>query len=96
MGPDLGASMFAYHQSKAGADLACGGWLATVGHRHPGVRLAVAMGRLNASLLRPGEGWPELHPDYQQVLDKLSASALVHESLVRCEARASDDAMHRV
>lgn len=57
MWPDFGASMFACHQFKVGAELACAGWMATSGHRHPGVRLAVAMGRLDASELRPGLGW---------------------------------------
>ncbi len=33
MGPDFGASMFACHQSKDGAEVACAGWMATVGHR---------------------------------------------------------------
>lgn len=66
--------MFACHQSKDGAEIACAGWMATVGHRHPGVRLAVAMGRLDACALRPGAGWPDLHPNYQQVLEKLRAT----------------------
>ena len=74
MGPDYRASMFPCHQSKDGAEIACAGWLATVGHRHPGVRLAVAVGRLDASALRPGNGWPVLHPNYQQVIEKLRAT----------------------
>lgn len=74
MGPNYGASMFACHQSKDGAEIACAGWMTTVGHRHPGVRLAVAIGRLDASALRPGAGWPDLHPNYQQVLEKLRAT----------------------
>lgn len=40
MGPDFGARVFACHQSKDGAEIACAAWVATVGHRHPGVRLA--------------------------------------------------------
>ena len=74
MGPNFGASMFACHQSREGAEIACAGWMATVGHRHPGVRLAVALGRFDASALRPGTGWPDLHPNYQQVLEKLRAT----------------------
>lgn len=74
MGPDFGASMFACHKSKDGAEIACAGWMATVGHRHPGVRLAVAMGRLDASVLRPGLDWPELHVNYQKVIEKLRAT----------------------
>lgn len=73
-GPDLGAMLFACHQSKDGREIACAGWLAAVGHRHPGVRLAVAMNRLSPDALRPGAGWPELHPTYNDVLHKLRAS----------------------
>jgi hypothetical protein len=71
IGPDFGATMFACHQSKDGAEIACAGWMAAVGHRHPGVRIAVAMGRLDPPALRPGLRWPRLHKNYQQVLEKL-------------------------
>lgn len=71
MGPDFGASIFACHQSKQGEEFACAGWLAMVGHCHPRVRLAVKMKELDASALEPGDDWPELHDNYQQVLDKL-------------------------
>lgn len=71
MGPDFDASMFACHQSRDGNEIACAGWLAVVGHRHPGVRLAVAMGRLDATTLRPRAGWPVLHASFQEVLKKL-------------------------
>ncbi|WP_412093862.1 MULTISPECIES: DUF6283 family protein [Cupriavidus] len=71
MGPDFGAGVFACHQSKEGAEFACAGWLARVGHCHPSVRLAVTVGRLDPAMLAPGEGWPELHDDYGQVLEKL-------------------------
>lgn len=79
MGPDFGASMFACHQSKEGREIACAGWMATVGHCHPGVRLAVALKRLDASALRPGARWPALHPNYQQVLEKLRATTPADE-----------------
>lgn len=79
MGPDFGASMFACHQSKEGREIACAGWMATVGHRHPGVRLAVAMKRLDPSALRPGARWPALHPNYQRVLEKLRATTPANE-----------------
>ena len=71
MGPDGGASIFACHQSKDEAEFACAGWLAQVGHRHPGVRSAVASGRLDPRVLSPGLDWPMLHDDYEQVLRKL-------------------------
>lgn len=79
MGPDFGASMFACHQSKEGAEIACAGWMATVGYRHPRVRLAVTMGRLHSSALRPGADWPSLHANYQQVLEKLRDTAPADE-----------------
>jgi hypothetical protein len=74
MGPDFGASMFACHQSRPGEEFACAGWLAKVGHSHPAVRLAVVFGRLDPAALEPGADWPELHDDYQEVLDKLRAT----------------------
>jgi hypothetical protein len=48
-----GAPMFAGHASKEGGEYACAGWLAAVGHEHLGVRLAVAMGRLDPAALSP-------------------------------------------
>lgn len=74
IGPDFGSSFFACHKSKDGAEIACAGWLATVGNCHPGVRWAVSDGRLEASALKPGQGWPQLHINYQQVLAKLRAT----------------------
>jgi hypothetical protein len=71
MGPDFGASIFACHQSKVGGEFACAGWLATVGHRHPAVRLAILSGRLDAAALETGQGWPDLHENYPEVLQKL-------------------------
>ena len=73
-GPEFQARMFACHQSKDGAEIACAGWLATVGHKHPRVRFAVGTGRLDPASLRPGKGWPALHKSYQDVLAKLRKS----------------------
>jgi hypothetical protein len=58
------APMFACHLSPDGKERACAGWLAVEGAGHVGVRLAVVTGRLPSTTLRPGKGWPELHPDY--------------------------------
>lgn len=71
MGPGPEASLFACHQSVEGAEFACAGWLAVVGHRHPIVRAAVCFDQLDPEALRPRPGWPELHANYQQVLAKL-------------------------
>lgn len=80
-GPDVDASMFACHQSRPGREFACAGWLATVGHEHPIIRLAVTKNRLSATALRPGQDWPRLHPTYPDVLNKLRAT---------CSADADD------
>jgi len=74
MGPDFFAKVFACHQSKPGDEFACAGWLATVGHAHPRVRLTVSMGDVDAAALKPGKDWPKLHKNYQQVLAKLRAT----------------------
>ncbi|BEP46178.1 hypothetical protein GmRootV15_67670 (plasmid) [Variovorax sp. V15] len=75
MGPDHGAAMFACHQSRPGAEVHCAGWLATVGHRHPAVRLSVMRDRLDPVHLQPGADWPALHGNYGEVLDELRATA---------------------
>lgn len=87
MGPDFGASMFACHQSKVGAEFACAGWLATVGDCHPGVRLAVMSGHLDSATLSPGADWPALHANYPEVLEKLRARGLANnaESISKTE-----------
>lgn len=65
----LGAPMFGCHKSPEGAEMACAGWLAVEGHRHVGVRLAVATGQLDPEALHPGEGWPELYASYQEMAE---------------------------
>lgn len=75
MGPSFGSSMFACHQSHEGEEFACAGWLATVGHAHPNVRLAVAFGKLPVDALTPGKDWPELHESFSEVIDKLRSTA---------------------
>nr|WP_230947915.1 DUF6283 family protein [Burkholderia territorii] len=74
MGPDYNASWFACHQSAEGTKIPCAGWLATVGHCHPRVRLAVRSGILPVDALAPGKDWPELHDTYPEVLAKLRAT----------------------
>ncbi|WP_198386597.1 DUF6283 family protein [Burkholderia ubonensis] len=74
MGPNLGAKMFACHQSKHGEEFACAGWLAVAGNAHPEVRLAVFRKELDPAALRPGPDWPELHETYPEVLEKLRAT----------------------
>lgn len=74
-GPEWGAPQFACHQSRDGDEIVCAGWLAVEGHAHPGVRLNVAQGFVDADALRPGDDWPELHDDFQQVIEKLRATS---------------------
>jgi hypothetical protein len=60
--------MFACHKTAEGAEQACAGWLAAVGRKRIGVRAAVALGRLPVSVLDPGEGWPQLHTGYDEMV----------------------------
>lgn len=64
MGPEFGGVLFACHKTPEGGERACAGWLAVEGINHPQVRLEVLRGALPASTLQPGEGWPDLHPNY--------------------------------
>ena len=70
-GPQFGEPMFGCHKGApaTGADLACAGWLAQFGYRHPTVRLGVFTGRLSAEALAPGVNWPPLHETWQAVVD---------------------------
>lgn len=63
----IGAPMFACHKSPEGREEACAGWLAVAGYEHLGVRLAIAQRLLPASVLEPGDGWPELFGSYSEM-----------------------------
>jgi hypothetical protein len=63
----LGAPMFACHKSPEGGERACAGWLAVVGYEHLGVRVALARGRLDPAAMQPGDGWPDLFGDYDEM-----------------------------
>lgn len=65
----LGAPMFACHKSDEGATQACAGWLAVAGIDHLGVRYNIAIKRLPASALTPGEGWPALFDSYDEMAE---------------------------
>jgi hypothetical protein len=65
----FGAPLFACHKTPDGHDRTCAGWLATVGHRHIGVRMAVATGRLDPAALEPGSDWPELYESYEELAE---------------------------
>lgn len=70
-GPDFGAPIMSCHEALEGREMPCAGWLATVGERHPSMRLAVMQGRLDPSRLSPEPDWPQLHEDFSQMIDKL-------------------------
>lgn len=74
-GPDFGSPQFACHQSREGAEVVCAGWLAVVGAAHPQVRMQVIRGQLDPAALEPGDGWPELHGSFVEVIEKLRATA---------------------
>lgn len=67
------APMFACHKSIPGGERPCAGWLAVVGYEHIGVRLAVNSETLPASVLRPGDDWPELYDSYEEMVSAQAA-----------------------
>lgn len=75
MGPDYGDPMFACHQSLPEQEVACSGWLAIHGSAHPNVRMLVILKKIPVEALSPGPGWPELHTNYRQVIEKLRRTA---------------------
>jgi hypothetical protein len=70
---DMRAPIFACHKSAEGKEMACAGWLAQVGYQHLGMRLAVVQGRLPVEALEPGEDWPELFEDYDELAERNGA-----------------------
>lgn len=72
IGPDgyeagIDATLFACHRSPEGDELACAGWLAAVGYNSLHVRLLVSYGKIPAEALNPGDDWPELFLDYDEM-----------------------------
>lgn len=68
----LDMPMFGCHKGTpgdAGEDLACAGWLAAFGHRSVPVRLAVCYGQLGSEALWPGDGWPVLYDDWDEMAE---------------------------
>lgn len=67
----LGAPMFACHQSNEGEEVVCAGWLSRYGWNSIGVRLAMMNGRIKPEQLQPDDDWPELHDTFEDVIEKL-------------------------
>lgn len=63
----FGAPLFACHKTPDGAEAACAGWLAAVGRDNITVRVLLAQRRLPPEVLTPGEDWPALHADYDDM-----------------------------
>ena len=71
----LGAPLVACHKSPVGRDVICAGWLAVEGHSHLGVRLLVIAGRILATALEPGPGWPALVASVGEMVQRHPATA---------------------
>lgn len=66
--PALDAPLFGCHKGAPGSglDLACAGWLATVGRDHLRVRLALATGQLPHQALQQDATWPPLYRSWAE------------------------------
>lgn len=69
----FGSPLFACHKSHEGKDVPCAGWLAAVGIESITVRLLVCQGRLPASVLKPGDDWPELFASYEEIAEAMAS-----------------------
>jgi len=67
----IGAPVFACHLGRMGEEFACAGWLAVHGRDSIAVRLMLVRGELDPAALGPAPGWPELHVDYAEMMEKL-------------------------
>jgi hypothetical protein len=74
-GQEFGDPQFACHQSREGDEIVCAGWLAMQGSSHPAVRIAAMTGALDPDALSPGPDWPELHEEFDDVIEKLRLTA---------------------
>lgn len=72
---ELGAPLFACHQSREDNEVVCAGWLARYGWDNIGVRLGLLTGRYTPEMLEPGADWPETHETFDDVIEKLRRTA---------------------
>lgn len=62
----VGSPMFACHKSAEGKEIACAGWLASVGYDlNLTARLNVAIGEIEMPV--PDASWPALFDDYDEM-----------------------------
>lgn len=73
--PHIGAPQFACHQSRPEQEVVCAGWLVRYGWDNIGVRIGLITGKYTPEMLEPGEDWPELHETFEEVIQKLRATA---------------------
>lgn len=69
----LGAPLFACHQSRPEKEIICLGWLVNYGWDSIAVRLKMLRGEIDPDELERGEDWPELHDTFEEVIGKLRA-----------------------
>lgn len=69
---DLGAPIFACHQSKVGAEIICTGWLWAHGWDSIAIRLQLARGDLVRADLDPDPSIA-MHGSYDEMISKLRA-----------------------
>lgn len=65
----IGAAMFACHKSAEGKEMPCAGWLAAVGYESLTVRVLAAKGEIPAEALKPGDDWPDLFENYDEMAE---------------------------
>jgi hypothetical protein len=88
--------LFGCHKGTPGdpdEDLICAGWLASFGWESIRIRLAVHYGRLDPAALTPGEGWPELYGDWDEMAEAqlwLPGNPDEHLPIGLCAARKDD------
>lgn len=67
----FGNPIFACHQSRDGAEIVCAGWLAVYGWHSIAIRLKLAAETMRGEDIGPEEGWPALHPTFDDMIEKL-------------------------
>lgn len=83
-GDEFGAPQFACHQSQAGKEVVCAGWLARYGWDNVGVRIGLITGKYTPDQLQPGDDWPEIHETFEDVIEKLRSTASQEDEEEEC------------
>jgi hypothetical protein len=69
----IGSPMFACHKSAEGKEIACAGWLASVGHYNLTARISAATGGFDWPV--PDASWPPLFDDYDEMASTQGAGS---------------------